>query len=86
MNTQFSPHYNIRTIRRLREEKKKEAEKSKHRMQQLAQDLFAPQDNKGKLSGLMQHINTGIAAYDGIMTGLKILRRVRASFGRRRKI
>lgn len=54
-------------------------------MQTLAQDLFAPNESKNKLDGLMQHVNMGIAAYDGIMTGIKILHRVRGFFDRKKR-
>lgn len=37
------------------------------------------------MDNMMQHINAGIAAYDGLMTGLKILRRVRGFFSRNKK-
>lgn len=33
----------------------------------------------------MQQINMSIAAYDGLMTGIKILRRVRGFFGGKNK-
>ena len=66
-------------------DKKAELLQSKERMQQLARQLFAPQESKTKFEGMMQHINTGIAAYDGIMTGMKILRRIRTFFGGRRR-
>jgi hypothetical protein len=84
MNTQ-EPHYTIEMIRQQRLDKKAELLQSKERMQQLARQLFAPQESKTKFEGMMQHINTGIAAYDGIMTGMKILRRIRTFFGGRRR-
>ena len=38
-----------------------------------------------RIDSLMQQINMGIAAYDGLMTGIKILRRVRGFFGGKNK-
>ena len=86
MNTQ-QPYYTIEIIRQQRLNKKEELSQSKERMQQLAHQLFAPQESKNKFEGMMQHINMGIAAYDGVMTGVKILRRIRYFFGgnKRRK-
>ena len=75
------PHiYTLEEINRLRSEKREEARLSKERLQQLGQELFAPQESKGKLDSFMQQINMGIAAYDGIMTGMKVLRRIRNYF------
>ena len=79
MNTQ-QPYYTIEIIRQQRLNKKEELLQSKERMQQLAHQLFAPQESKNKFEGMMQHINMGIAAYDGVMTGVKILRRIRYFF------
>lgn len=33
----------------------------------------------------MQHVNTGIAVYDGVMTGIKIMRKVRSYFTKKKK-
>ena len=74
MNTPQTP-YTINGIIRRRLEKKEEIRQSKERMQHITQELFAPQKSKTKIEGLMQHVNTGIAAYDGIMTGMKIFNR-----------
>ena len=72
--------YTIEEINRLREEKRNEARQSKERLRQLGQQLFAPRESKGKLDNLMQQVNMGIAAYDGVMTGIKVLRRIRSYF------
>lgn len=34
---------------------------------------------------MMQHVNMGIAAYDGVMTGIKVLRRIRTFFGSKKR-
>lgn len=82
MNTPQTP-YTINGIIRRRLEKKEEIRQSKERMQHITQELFAPQKSKTRIEGLMQHVNTGIAAYDGIMTGIKILHRIRKIFNRK---
>lgn len=76
--------HSLDLIRNLREQKKQEADVSKARIQKLTNQLFAPQESKGKIDGWMKQLNTGIAAYDGIMTGFKLLRRLRYIFTRRR--
>lgn len=77
--------YTLEDIIARKQAKRKEILESKERLQTLAQDLFAPNESKNKLDGLMQHVNMGIAAYDGIMTGIKILRRIRGFFDRKRR-
>lgn len=77
--------YTLENIIARKQAKRKEILESKECLQALAQDLFAPNESKNKLDGLMQHVNMGIAAYDGIMTGIKILRRVRGFFDRKRR-
>ena len=76
--------YTLEDIIARKQAKRKEILQSKEYLQTLAQDLFAPNESKNKLDGLMQHVNMGIAAYDGIMTGIKILRRIRGFFDRKR--
>ena len=77
--------YTLEDIISRKQAKRKEILQSKESMQTLAQDLFAPNESKNKLDGLMQHVNMGIAAYDGIMTGIKILHRVRGFFDRKKR-
>lgn len=80
METQHT--YTIEEIDKLRNEKKEEVRQSKGRLQQLGKDLLAPQENEGRLNTLMRNVNMCIAAYDGIMTGMKILQRVKTYFKR----
>lgn len=82
MNNLPPNHYTLEMIRQQRIDKKKEILQSKEQMLHLAHQLFAPPQSKNKFEGMMQHVNMGIAAYDGLMTGIKVLRRVRAFFGR----
>lgn len=77
--------YSIEYIRQQRMAKKAEIDQSARRMQVLADQLFAPQKSVGKIDNLLQHVNAGIAAYDGVMTGLKVLRRVQSFFRKKKK-
>lgn len=81
MNNLPPNHYTLEMIRQQRIDKKKEILQSKEQMLHLAHQLFAPPQSKNKFEGMMQHVNMGIAAYDGLMTGIKVLRRVRTFFG-----
>ncbi len=77
--------YTVELISQLRLRKKQELNESRERIQKLAQELFAPQQSKNRMENMMQHINAGIAAYDGLRTGMMILKRIRAFFRRKRK-
>ena len=85
MKTEQPITYSIESIRERRLAKQKELKLSKDRMHNLSQQLFIPQQGQNKIDSLMQQINMGIAAYDGLMTGIKILRRVRDSLEERIK-
>lgn len=77
--------YTIEAISRMRLRKKRELKASKERIQELTQELFSPRQSKNKMENLMQHVNAGIAAWDGVRTGLMILKRMRAFFRKKRK-
>lgn len=77
--------YSIELIAQRKKEKREEILASKKRMQNLAQQLFSPTKSDNKIDSMMQHVNMGIAAYDGIMTGIKILRRVQSFFSKKKK-
>ena len=68
-----APNYSVEIISQLRAQKKQELRESKERIQLLTQDLFSPQKSKNKMENMMQHINAGIAAYDGLRTGIMII-------------
>lgn len=77
--------YTVQQILELRLQKKQEIQKSKERIMSLTGELFAPQRSKNKMENMMQHINAGIAAYDGLRTGLMMLKRIRSFFRKKKK-
>lgn len=77
--------YTIELISQKKEEKRAEIQASQKRMQHISQELFSPTRSDNKIDSMMQHINMGIAAYDGIMTGIKVLRRIQNFFSQKRK-
>lgn len=78
-------NYSVEMISKLRAQKKEELKESKERIQQLTGDLFAPQQSKNKMENIMQHVNAGIAAYDGLRTGIMIFQRIRYFFNRKKR-
>lgn len=71
-------------IARQKAQKRKELRQAKEDIMQTVHDLFAPVENKGGAAGLMHHVNTGIAVYDGVRTGIKIIQRIRSFFHRKK--
>ena len=57
MNTEQQVSYSIEGIRERRLAKREELKLSKERMQDLTQQLFAPQQGKNKIDSLMQQVN-----------------------------
>ncbi len=68
-----------------RAEKLAEIQQSKERLAETVNALFSPVESNGGMSGIMQHVNTGIAVYDGVRTGIKIMQRLRWFFRRKKK-
>lgn len=59
-------------------ELRKQIQQRKEAMAVLAKDIVAPvTPAAGKAGLMMRAFNTGMAAFDGIMLGLKIIRRMR---------
>lgn len=56
----------------------------KETIQNTASDLFSPVKATNKMELVMNSVNSGMAAFDGIMTGIKIIRRIRSLFRRRK--
>ncbi|WP_294585658.1 hypothetical protein [uncultured Bacteroides sp.] len=53
-------------------------------MNELARDIFAPlAPATDKASSMMRAFNTGMAVFDGVMLGLKLMRKFRNLFGKR---
>lgn len=86
MNTNDTPRTEILTLEELqrqRAEALEEVRAQKQVMANTARNLFAPvvpAANKG--TALMRAFNTGMAVFDGIMLGLKLMRKTRNLFKR----
>ncbi|WP_455592591.1 hypothetical protein [Bacteroides sp.] len=57
----------------------------KETMSDIAHQIFAPlEPATSGVNSLMRSINTGMAIFDGVMLGLKMMRKLRAMFKKRR--
>ena len=64
-------------------EKLAEIQASKQRMTQKVHEIFHPSEATDESSPLMNNFHSGIAILNGIMTGFKIIKRIRDLFRRK---
>ena len=74
----------LEEISRQKKDVYRQIKEQKQLIQLTATDLFAPGKAANKVELFMNSVNSGIAVVDGVMTGMKVMRRVR-SFFRRKK-
>ena len=63
-------------------EKLSEIRASKQRMTEQARDLFKPTESMKNANALMNNFSSGVAIFNGVMTGFKIIKRIRNIFRR----
>ena len=81
MNTGISkPQITLEEITRQKKAVRLQIREQRDRIQQTATELFSPVKATTKVEMLMNSVNSGIAVFDGVMTGLRIMRRVRGLF------
>ena len=73
----------LEKICQLKAEKLAEIRASKQRMTEQARELFRPSETVDKAHTMMNGFSSGIAIFNGVMTGFKIIRRIRNLFRRR---
>ena len=61
-------------------EKLAEIHASKQRIANQARELFHPSETAGGTNALMNNFSSGIAIFNGVMTGFKIIKRIRNLF------
>ena len=86
MNTQQATPKAVITldmIRQQKAEKLAEIRASKQRIANQARELFHPAETIGSANALMNNFSSGMAIFNGVMTGFKIIKRIRGLFRRR---
>ena len=64
-------------------EKLSEIRASKQRMTESVSHLFKPEASEDASQALMHNFNSGIAIFNGLLTGFKIIKRIRNFFRNR---
>ena len=83
MDTQKATSLNkitLAMISQQKAEKLAEIQASKQRITQQAKELFRPSEDSRNTHYLMNNFSSGIAIFNGIMTGFKIINRIRNLF------
>lgn len=79
-----TPVITLEMIRRQKAEKLAEIRASKQRISDTARGLFRPNESSnGSANALMNNFSSGMAIFNGVMTGFKIIKRIRSFFRRR---
>ena len=63
-------------------EKLSEIRASKQRMTEQTRELFKPSESINSTNALMNNFSSGLAIFNGIITGFKIIKRIRNIFRR----
>ena len=64
-------------------EKLAEIRASKQRIANNAREIFNPSETLNNANSLMSNFNSGMAIFNGVMTGFKIIKRIRELFRKR---
>ncbi len=75
--------YTLEIICQQKAEKLAEIRASKQRMSESVRQLFKPEETMEGAHAVMHNFNSGIAIFNGIMTGFKIIKRIRNFFRKR---
>ena len=70
----------LEMIRQQKTEKLTEIRASKQRITESARQLFHPVETTGGANMLVNNFSSGIAIFNGVMTGFKIIKRIRNLF------
>lgn len=85
MNTSQDTPNTVITLKMIcqqKAEKLAEIRASKAKIQQTATELFHPSEAVRGANALMSNFSSGIAIFNGVMTGFKIIKRIRNLFRR----
>lgn len=86
MNTPNEPQRTKVTLEMISQQKVQkltEIRESKQRITDTAIQLFRPNEVQGGSNALMNNFSSGIAIFNGVMTGFKIIKRIRSLFKRK---
>jgi hypothetical protein len=81
MSTQTPQKFTLEEIAQRKKKLLNEIRAQKKAMTMTTREIFAPlAPATNKADALMRSFNTGMAIFDGVMMGIKVMRKVRAYF------
>lgn len=81
MSTQTPQRFTLEEIAQRKKKLLIEIQAQKKAMTMTTREIFAPlAPATNKADALMRSFNTGMAIFDGVMMGIKVMRKVRAYF------
>lgn len=84
-NTPHTTPVTLESIARKKAELLQEIRLQKEVMAGLTQEIFAPlEPATNKANAMMRAFNTGMAVFDGIVLGIKVMKKFKRLFGRKR--
>lgn len=85
-NVSDTPYFTLESIAQQKSELREKLRVQKEIMTDTARELFAPlPPAASKSNAIMRSFNTGMAVFDGLMLGMKLLKRFRRMFGSKKK-
>lgn len=82
-NNNPKPKFTLEMICQQKEEKLAEIRASKQRISDSVDHLFKPEESTEDSHTVMHNFNSGIAIFNGLITGFKIIKRIRNFFRKR---
>lgn len=84
MNTNQTS-YTLESLERLKAEKRSEIEKSKEKIVDLTHAITAPPVTNNNMELWMHYASQGMTAYRGLMTCVKLYKRFKGTFSKKKK-
>jgi vacuolar-type H+-ATPase subunit H len=76
----------LETIAQMKEEKRQQIEAQREKIEKRARAVFAPMEPAAnKAESIVRMFNRGMAVFDGVMLGMKIMNSVRSIFRRKKR-
>ena len=76
--------YTLETLEQLKAEKMAELEQTKEKIADLTHAVMTPPKTNNNVELWMHYATKGMAAYKGVMTCIKLFRRFKGTFGRKK--
>ena len=77
--------YSLEYLEQLKAEKEEEITKTKEKMVSLSKAIMAPPQTNNNVELWMHYASNGMAAYKGVITCIKLYKRLKSTFSKHKK-